>query len=554
MLFAQRLRMCARAGSCALVALGAACGNAHDPSRDHTLVVALAAEPTLLLPPLIAETPGFVVADQILERLAEPDSTLDIAGDRAFHPRLADRWAWAPDSLSIAFHIAPNARWHDGRPVTAHDVRFTFAIYTDTAVASPAASLLTNIDSVEVRNDRVAVFWFRRRHAHQFFDATYHMRILPEHVLGAAPPGSLRSSAFARAPTGSGPFRFARWVPGQFVELAANDAFREGRARFDRIVFTIATDPSAALARTIAGDIDIMPDLAAADASLAARATSLRLVRWPSLSSGLVMLDLHDPVHRDRPHPVLDDPSVRQALAMAIDRAGLTAAALGDGAEPAKGPLPAALLPDTSQLLPPFDPDAAAALLESHGWRLPHGSRVRHRGTTPLELALLVSISGAAAQRAAVVMQDQLSRIGARLEIEPVDNATLATRLASHRFDAALIALDWDPNPLSARQLWGSPGDASEQSSNFGGYRSEAFDAAMNAASFALDSTDARLAATRAWRTLVHDAPAIWLYDFRRVAAIRDCIRPAAVRADSWWSSLAAWSVSHRCPTRPGRS
>src|SRR6185437_15812452 len=363
MLFAQRLRMCARAGSCALVALGAACGNAHDPSRDHTLVVALAAEPTLLLPPLIAETPGFVVADQILERLAEPDSTLDIAGDRAFHPRLADRWAWAPDSLSIAFHIAPNARWHDGRPVTAHDVRFTFAIYTDTAVASPAASLLTNIDSVEVRDDRVAVFWFRRRHAHQFFDATYHMRILPKHVLGAAPPGSLRSSAFARAPTGSGPFRFARWVPGQFVELAANDAFREGRARFDRIVFTIATDPSAALARTIAGDIDIMPDLAAADASLAARATSLRLVRWPSLSSGLVMLDLHDPVHRDRPHPVLDDPSVRQALAMAIDRAGLTAAALGDGAEPAKGPLPAALLPDTSQLLPPFDPDAAAALL-----------------------------------------------------------------------------------------------------------------------------------------------------------------------------------------------
>lgn len=547
MTLVQRARRRAVTLICATFALGIACTKAHDPSRDRTLVIALAAEPTLLVPPLIAETPGFVVADQILERLAEPDSTLDVIGDRAFRPRLAENWAWAPDSMSIAFRIAGGARWHDGRPVTAHDVRFTFALYTDTAVASPAAPLLANIDSVQVRDDRVAIFWFHRRHARQFFDATYHMRILPEHVLGAVPPASLRASAFARAPTGSGPFRFARWVPGQMVELVANDGFRRGRARFDRLVFTIAPDPFAALTRAITGDVDVLPDVRAEDVSLASRSGSLAIVRWASLSSGLVMLDLRDPARRDRPHPVFGERSVRQAVTMAIDRRRVTAAALGDGAVAAVGPLPRALVRTTPAPLLPFDGAAAAALLDSSGWRAEHAGGARRRGSTPLRFTLLVSSTGSAAQRVAVVMQDELRRLGIAMQIELADNAALAARLAEHRFDAALIALDWDPNPLSARQLWGSPANASVENSNFGGYRSDDFDGAMDDAASARDSIAADDATSRAWRALIRDAPAIWLYDFRRVGAIRTCVRPTGVRPDEWWASLADWSVSNTC-------
>lgn len=549
--FAQRFRRQIRAVTNTAFALGVACANPHDPARDRTLVIALAGEPTLLVPPLIAETPGFVVADQILERLAEPDSTLDVIGDHAFHPRLADGWAWALDSLSIAFRIAANARWHDGRPVTARDVRFTFALYTDTAVASPAAPLLANIDSVQARDDRVAVFWFHRRHARQFFDATYHMRILPEHLLGSVKPSSLRSSAFARAPIGSGPFRFTRWVPGQLVELTANDAFHRGRARFDRVVFTIAPDPSAALARAVSGDVDVVPDLRPADVPRAARSTTLAVVRWASLSSGLIVLNLHDPAHRDRPQAVLGDRPVRQALTMGVDRRRVTVAALGDGAEPAAGPLPAVLLRDTPTPLLPFDTARAAALLDAAGWHIAQRGTTRHRGSTELRFTLLVSATGAAARRAAVVIQDQLRRRGAAMDIELADNATIAARLAAHQFDAALIALDWDPNPLSARQLWASRNNVPEGSSNFGGYRSDAFDAAMDIAASAPDSLAANLATSRAWRTLIQDAPAIWLYDFRRVGAIRGCIRPAGVRPDAWWAALSDWSVASACGPEP---
>ncbi|HEX6808728.1 MAG TPA: peptide ABC transporter substrate-binding protein [Gemmatimonadaceae bacterium] len=546
--FAQRNRASRRVAGCAILALGMACGTRHDPARDRTLVIALAAEPTLLLPPLIAETPGFVVADQILERLAEPDSTLDTMGDRAFRPRLAESWAWSADSLSIAFRIDPNARWHDGPPVTARDVRFTFALYTDTAVASPAAPLLANIDSVQVRDERVAVFWFHRRHAQQFFDATYHMRIVPEHALGATPRASLRTSAFARAPTGSGPFRFARWIPGQLVELAADTANRGGHVQFDRVIFTIATDPTAALVRALEGEIDVLPSVRATDLARVARSRTLETLHWPSLSNALVMLDLRDPRRRSHPHPVLGDRSVRRALGMAVNRARVASAALGDGALPASGPLPAPLLRGIRSPLPAFDVAAAAALLDSAGWRLANGASHRHRGAIALRFGLLVPSTATAGQRAAVLVQDQLRRVGVGIDIEPIDNAALTARLAAHNFDAALIELDWDPSPLSARQLWGTPTDAAGESANFGGYTNATFDADIESAAEAIDSRVARSAMSRAWQTLAGDAPAIWLYDLQRVAAVRRCVQPSGERADAWWSALSDWSIAADCP------
>jgi ABC-type transport system substrate-binding protein len=60
-------------------------------------------------------------------------------GDKGFEPRLARRWTWSADSLSVAFELDPRARWHDGRPGRAEDVAFPFDLYRDPAVGSPHA-------------------------------------------------------------------------------------------------------------------------------------------------------------------------------------------------------------------------------------------------------------------------------------------------------------------------------------------------------------------------------------------------------------------------------
>src|SRR5215218_1048326 len=114
----------------ALVVGIAGCGDAKpatDPGGDigGTFIVATSSDADYLLPPIISNLQSKVVADFIFDRLAEIGPEMNIVGDRGFEPRLAERWEWATDSLSIRFRLNPRARWHDGAPVRASDVRFT---------------------------------------------------------------------------------------------------------------------------------------------------------------------------------------------------------------------------------------------------------------------------------------------------------------------------------------------------------------------------------------------------------------------------------------------
>jgi len=120
-------------------------------------------DPDVLVPSLLQTTTAAQVVDLVYDRLADIGDSLNVVGDRGFTPRLADRWTWAKDSLSIAFHLNPNAKWHDGQPVRSNDVRFTIASTKDSTLGSPSASVITNIDSVSTPDSATAVYWFHAR-------------------------------------------------------------------------------------------------------------------------------------------------------------------------------------------------------------------------------------------------------------------------------------------------------------------------------------------------------------------------------------------------------
>ena len=187
-----------------------------------TLVISTAGDAQGFLPPLTDNVTSAQVESQLFDKLAEPALALNTIGDQGFQPRLATRWSWSSDSLSITFALDPRARWHDGQPVTARDVRFTWQVYSDPAVGSVVAPLITAIDSVTVRIRSPPSTGSAT--AAPSSSSTRPSRCGSSRNMSSAPipRAQIASRDFRRHPVGSGPFRFVRWDDRQTIVLEAN--------------------------------------------------------------------------------------------------------------------------------------------------------------------------------------------------------------------------------------------------------------------------------------------------------------------------------------------
>src|SRR5256714_9320419 len=191
-----------------------------------TLVISTTPDPGTLFPPLVARTQAKQITEQIHDYLADVGPEMNTLGEKGFRAQLTDGWRWSADSLSLAFHLNPRARWHDGKAVSAHDVQFTFVLNKNPELGGVFLSELTNIDSVTASDSLTAVFWFHRRSPTQFLDAAAQLLILPAHLLEKTALQSLRE---IDAPiVGSGRFRIGRRDQGANVEIVADIAHYRG--------------------------------------------------------------------------------------------------------------------------------------------------------------------------------------------------------------------------------------------------------------------------------------------------------------------------------------
>lgn len=540
-------KIIARSVLAGIAVVAAACSRA-DKSADGggrgTIVVSTAADADYLFPPLVTTTLGKVISQQIFEPLASIGDSLNTIGDRGFVPRLADRWEWAPDSLSIAFHIDPRARWHDGVPVRAEDVKFTYDLNTNPVISSPNASLLTDIDSVSVRDSLTPVIWFKRRSPQQFYTVAGGMDIVPRHVYGKVAAATLASSALLRSPVGSGRFRFSRWLPGATIEIVSNGAHYRAPAAVDRVVWTIAPDFGAAATRFLSGEADFFESMRPEMIAQVQHSPTLRAVGSRGFKYGFLGFNLHDPKRPGAAHLLFGDRALRRALTMALDRRAMVRNVFDSLAAPGLGPMVRAMpTTDTTISEIPFDPARAMRLLDSLGWRDSNGVGVRYRNGVPLEFTILTPSSSKERGRLAVLLQDQLKRVGVRANVQSVEINTLMQQVATRNFDAVMETWALDPDPGAVREFWGSEAAHSKGSQNHTGYASQRFDAQLDSASRATSLAEARPLFSRAYQTIVDDAPAVWLFEPRNVVGVQRRIHLAPLRPDAWWAHLADWSV-----------
>jgi peptide/nickel transport system substrate-binding protein len=518
---------CERRGGCT----GSYCG---------TLVMAAIGEPGTLLPASTNEAVTRDIGEQLFLKLADVGMSINTIGDEDFQPLLAERWEW-DGPLTLVFHIDPRARWHDGERVTSADVAFTFDAYTDSTVASPARSALRRIAGVTPRDSLTAVFRFRERYPEMFFDAVYHMRILPAHLLKAEPRQQWKSAAFGRKPVGNGPYRFVSWRAAEAIELAADSTFFLGRPGIRRLIWRFTPDMQVAVTQLLANQADVREQVTGPENLERLRtAQHLTLLPYRGNTYGFLGFNLAANGNPTAPHPIFADREVRRALTMAVDRAKLVKSVLGDFGRVPPGPMSMIYWiwdPETQQL--PYDTVQAGRRLGSRGWRDHDGDGIRDRDGQPLAFHVLVPTTSAIRRQFSRLLQQEFRAVGVQMEIDEVENSVVGQRVGSGKFDAAMLAFINDPSPISGLpQFWTRAGQ-----NNFLHYYDPAFERYIERAT----SAPTREQARPLWRAAIEiinaDAPGVWLFALENVAAVHNRVENVQIRPDSWAALLRTWRI-----------
>ena len=520
---------CERRGSCT----GAYCG---------TVIEAAIGEPETLLPPVTENVIAGDIGEQLFLKLADVGMSTNTVGDEDFQPLLAQRWEW-DGPVTLVFHLDPRARWQDGQRVSAADVEFTFDAYKDSVVGSPFRAKLRRISSVTQRDSLTAVFRFREQYPEMFYDAVYHMRILPAHLLRSVPRDQWKTAAFGRQPVGSGPYKFVRWQAAQSIELVADSTFFLGRPGIRRLIWRFTPDLQVGVTQVVADQADVREQLVTPENVERARAApQLKLYTFRGNVYTYFGFNLRANGDTSKPHPIFSDREVRRALTMAVDRASLVKSALGDLGKVPPGPMSSLLWiwdPEIPQL--PYDTAQAGRILNARGWRDHDGDGVRDKNGQPLTFHILVPTTSVLRRQYARLLQEQFRVIGVRAEIDELEFSVVTQRLQSGSYDTSILSRGNDPSPGSGiTQSWTRAGFGG---SNFGHYYNPEFERLVDRAIAAPKQDQARAFWRAAMTTINADAPGIFLYALENMAAVHKRIDNVQIRPDSWAALLRTWRI-----------
>jgi peptide/nickel transport system substrate-binding protein len=397
------------------------------------MILAIEGEPSTLTSHLATDTPAMMVANNMFNALVLLNEKLEPV------PDLAQRWTVSPDGRVYTFELAQNARWHDGRPVTAADVEYTFNEIIS-KVHPRAGSWWPNVESAKATATHSFEFRLKRPFA-PFLTMLGSVLssgalIMPKHIYEGTDP---RTNPANQRPVGSGPFTFSRWQRGSFIELNRNaNYFKANRPWLDRLVFQVSSDPAARLLAFERGEIDFLHWYIVPYDRIGRLRADRRFTLYQkgdaAATNGLMLIN-----HR---HERLKDPKVRQALAHAINRQTINERALFGEAKVAKSHLGSTLAGFfTDRHDYAFDPARANALLDEAG-------ATRGADGRRFPLRLFWASGRDYEGRGAEIIKDNLRDVGIDVTVQVFDRTSFIDRVFRQwDFDLAMQLFTTGPDP-----------------------------------------------------------------------------------------------------------
>jgi peptide/nickel transport system substrate-binding protein len=362
-------------------------------------------------------------------------------------PDIAQSWGTSQDGRIYNFSIRPEARWHDGTPVTSDDVTFTIDLIKSEFSAYPQ-DVKDFWAEVEIKKLDDATLQFVLPEPFAPFLDFMTFKLLPKHLLGEISPDQIPNADFNLAPVGTGPYKFDRLLVenGQVagVQLKANDAYYKKKPFIEQVVFRYYPTSADALSAYNQGDVLAVSQLTSDVLSGALKNPELNVYSGRLPRESMIFLNLGNPEKA-----FLQDALVRRALLVGLNRQYIVDQIIGGQAIIADSPIfPGtwAYYGDTESIR--YNPELAKALLKEAGYVIPaEGGEVRSKEGNFLELTLLYPDD---AQHQAVANQiaSDWKKIGVQASLEGVPYDILVSeRLENRDYDAALIDINLTQSP-----------------------------------------------------------------------------------------------------------
>ena len=481
----------------------------------QVLVTALPVDPTSLDPQRAIEGYSFMVTNQIYDTLVR------LGDDGTIEPGLASAWS-RPEPTVLRLELRRGVRFHDGAPLDAAAVAASLRRLADPATGARGAFLLASVDAIEVIDehtlDLVTDPPFVPLLANLTFPAT-----------AIVPPGA--GAELGRAPVGTGPFRFVAWRDGDTIELVADPAYWGGQPALAGIAYRVMPERAAQLIAFRAGALHLIHDLPPDAYHALGDDGGIELVSYPSDRTSYLFFNLQD--------PVLAAPSVRRAIAHAVDTALLTDALFRELALPPGGPLAPLVRFALQEPDPyPFDAERARALL-------------REAGADGARLVLSLATDGDL-DSVAQYIQAALGDVGLRIDLLRLEFPAHHAYVTSGESQLSLgfwgsDTLDPDfmlSAALHSREIGGN---------NSSAYASPDFDALLERGAAADDPALREASYQDAQRLVLRDLPLLPLYHHVGTYAKRGGVEGERIVASSFQFDLRDARIVHAGAGAPGR-
>lgn len=375
-------------------------------------------------------------------------------------PALAESWTTSPDKLTWTFKIRRNAKWSDGKPVTAKDAAFTFnRMLTDETARTANGNYVANFDTVSAPDDTTLVI--KTKTVQATMDLL-DVPIVPEHVW--APIKDLtdpKTDTVAVAGVGDGPYQLTEYKQNEYVKFKANKDYWRGAPQVDELQLLVFKDVESAVNALKQGEVDVINRLTPTQFDALEGQPDIATNKAPGRRYNEITMNFGVQNNENQPigngNPVLKDLRMRQAIARAIDSQTIVDKVMSGYGQLGGGVVPPIYRnyhwdPARGEART-FDLAAANQALDQAGYRKGGDGLRTGPGGARLELRLTGHANRGFDQRVAQYVSGWLRDIGISVKQELVSDEELNDRTNAGNYDLAISGYATNPDPDYALAL-----------------------------------------------------------------------------------------------------